>query len=229
MTTPAPEPESAAPLDPASYLGPSNPISNDAPSRSQSPAKRLKSEEPPNTTVETSLDETPATPEPMDEDAKSRESSVEMVDAVATQPDTAEAVDSSAGSSIAATATQPSTAPTSTATSIVPAPPPSVEEQIRMYKAANKLSLEEGGIYYIISRTWVNQFIAQSHEAAMAAGIDLKQISGEELGPIDNTSITDAEDGMPTLADFNRIGMLTVMLQDSCLLRTRCSMVDSRP
>ena len=48
-------------VEAASFLGPSNPISKEPSSRSQSPAKRLKSEEPPNTTLDD-------TPEPMDED-----------------------------------------------------------------------------------------------------------------------------------------------------------------
>jgi ubiquitin carboxyl-terminal hydrolase 4/11/15 len=199
-TTPPPDSDAAAatptavPLDPASYLGPSNPISRKPPSRSQSPAKRLKSEEPPSTTVEASLDGAPAISEPMDEDARARDVSVDMADAAtADAPETAEAVDSSAGSSTAATATQPSTAPTSTATSIVTSPPPAVEEQIKMLLAANNTPLVDGGIYYVIASVWVKRFIAQSHEAAAEAQIDLKEVSEQELGPIDNTSIVDTE------------------------------------
>lgn len=193
-TTPAPESApTAAPLDPASYLGPStNPTSKNPPSRSQSPAKRLKSEEPPKTTFETGPDGTPATPEPMDEDAKSREASVDMVDATS-PPETAEPIDSSAESSVAATATEPSTASTSTATSIVASPPPSVPDQIEMLLVANAKSPREGEIYYVIASSWLKRFIAQSPDAAQDAHIDLKEIPDEPLTPIDNSSIVNTE------------------------------------
>ena len=197
----ASSPSSSAqlPVEPTSLLGPSNPVSKAPASRSQSPAKRLKSADPTNATVECSLD-----PEPMDEDTASpltatRDVSVDMPDAddVQAAPGAAEPViatedSSTAASSTAVTVTQPSTAATSAATSIATPSPPSLEEQVGMVIAEKRAELKEGETYYLISGTWLMRFLVQLPEYAKNIQIDKEEME-KELGPIDNAPIVDVE------------------------------------
>ncbi|TGZ76493.1 UCH-domain-containing protein [Ascodesmis nigricans] len=155
------------------FLGPKNPISKKPPSRSQSPAKRLKSEDPPTTTTHNPVggdDDGDAVMEDADQPGRSRLASVEMVDA--------DEVDSGT-----ATNGQTSTAPSTTDTA-----PPTVEIQVQSIALDKACPLEDGKDYYIISGSWLKRFMAQLPEHA-------KEVSKEELerplGPIDNSGIVD--------------------------------------
>jgi len=199
-----PPPPAQPPAEPTPFLGPSNSVSNKPTSRCQSPAKRLKSEDPTNATVDCSLDDCASTaPEPMDEDtavsaAATRDVSVDMVDAddMPTTMEEAEPIvitedPSTAASSVAVTATRPPSASTSTATSIATLSLPSVEEQIGIVIREKVAPLEEGETYYLISGAWLRRFLAQSPEDADLQ-IDKAEME-KELGPIDNNPIIDVE------------------------------------
>ncbi|KAI5820883.1 hypothetical protein BZA77DRAFT_300177 [Pyronema omphalodes] len=166
----------------------SNPLSKTPSSRSQSPAKRLKSEELDNTLL--------GGPEPMDEDTNTttestRDFSVEMMDVSSSPPETAgPADDESTTSSTPVTSTaQQSTAATSTAASVLNASPPPVEEQVDMVVQAKTAPLTEGEIMYIISGSWLKRFMAQLPEYMKEL---TKAELEKELGPIDNSDIVDA-------------------------------------
>lgn len=162
--------------------------------RSQSPAKRLKSEEPPNRTpVPSTLEEAP---EPMDEDTQplrpemKREVSVDMLDGTANSTEVLPDVSNlSTDSSIAPSTTATVQPPSTTATSVSSTSRPSIEEQVQIvFKAKLTPFMEEGAVWYIISGRWLNKFLAQSP----SSGIVLSKEDAEaELGPIDNSDLVD--------------------------------------
>lgn len=167
--------------------------------RSQSPAKRLKSEEPPNRTpVPSTLGEAP---ELMDEDTQpprpemKREVSVDMLDGVASSSEVPLDVSNiSTTSSVApsTTATITSAPPSTAATSISSVSRPSVEEQTQIvYQAKLAPQMEEGAVWYIISGRWLNRFLAQSPDNKIVLS---KEDSEGELGPIDNSDLVDTSE-----------------------------------
>jgi ubiquitin carboxyl-terminal hydrolase 4/11/15 len=163
----------------AALLGPLNPQAKNPPSRSQSPAKRLKSEEPPSTTVEHSLD----VPDPMDEDIQpstvERYASIDMLDAT---PETAGPVSSAEFSAVLPNteAARPATNLSST--------PPSPEEQVQMVVHAKNSTMSEGHEWYLISMTWLKRFMAQV--PGYITNISKDELE-KDIGPIDNSSLVD--------------------------------------
>lgn len=190
--------------DSSTLLRPTEPSSSSSSSaaaaaaaRSQSPAKRLKSEEPPNRTpVPSTLEEAP---EPMDEDTQppppevKRGVSADMLDGSTSSTGVLPDISSmSTASSVAPStaATVASVQPSSTtATSVSSTSRPSVEEQVQMvYQAKLAPSMEEGAVWYIISGRWLNKFLAQSPSSEIVLS---KEDAESELGPIDNSDLVD--------------------------------------
>ncbi|KAL7273702.1 hypothetical protein RUND412_003422 [Rhizina undulata] len=186
---------SVLPSSDSSLLRPSTPMTaTDPVSRSQSPAKRLKSEDPPSTIVP-SIE----TPEPMDEDIQpmqsNRGASVEMIDInVASSENGGVATNMSSSSSSIAPSTIATSVFTQTtqATSVSSIPPPPLPEQVRSINdAVLGGELKEGEEWYIISGPWFKKFLAQAPEIS---GIHPSKDDEEteELGPIDTSVLVDA-------------------------------------
>ncbi|KAI5779805.1 hypothetical protein EDC01DRAFT_754853 [Geopyxis carbonaria] len=172
------------PADGPSFLGPNNAISGEVPSRSQSPAKRLKSEEPPTTILPGTLDE----PDPMVVDTPqpscSRGQSVDMLDAVESLVSTDAKSDQEP--SVTLSTSLDDAPPTTDSTGIVPSP----EEQVRMVIEAKNSEMKEGVEWFIIAGTWLNRFLAQ--DSQYQAGLSKEELE-KPIGPIDNNSIVDTE------------------------------------
>jgi len=184
--------------DPSTLLRPSTEASStSAVARSQSPAKRLKSEEP-------SSAELVNVPELMDEDTVmpsaeekgGRESSVEMADGgVAssegnggvTRIDAISAAASIAPSTATTVgSTQPSSASATSASSLSI---PSFEEQAGfIIKSKFETELKAGDLGYIISGSWLNLLLAKSSDAGVHF---TKEETESEIGPIDNSGLVD--------------------------------------
>lgn len=167
-------PDSSTLLRPTESLSSSS-SSAAAVARSQSPAKRLKSEEPPNRTpVPSTLEEAP---EPMDEDTQPPHPEMKRGVLV-------DMLDGSAGS----TEVLPEVSNISTDSSVAPSRP-SIEEQVQMvYQAKLAPNMEEGAVWYIISGRWLNKFLAQSPGSEIVLS---KEDAEAELGPIDNSDLVD--------------------------------------
>lgn len=169
--------------------------------RSQSPAKRLKSEEPPSSLASSAT--LADIPEPMDEDVVPSvegdrgENPVEMLDGNGGSADGNEEIfpgamgtPSTATSTASTAATIGSNQPSSTSvTSISSVSVPSVEEQVQLIIQAKwATQVKEGDVGYVISGRWLKKLLAKSPDSEANLS---KEDAEAELGPIDNSDLVD--------------------------------------
>jgi hypothetical protein len=76
------------------------------------------------------------------------------------------------------------------ASSVDASPPPSVEEQVALVLKSMQQPPKDGEEWFVISKRWLNRFLAQSHEQRQSLSLS-KEDAEMELGAIDNKPIVD--------------------------------------